>query len=175
MLKDKNQLTDNVYSKAKETFLEYTRSKGLHNTPERLAILKAVCSLSGHFDVESLGEYVEKHERLIVSRATLYNTLNLLEEACIVTKHHFDQGPTLYECTCGTQSHHHLLCTRCGRIIPFDSSSLQQTLSAIPTPGFHPTEYSLKIYGICDKCMKECGEQIVKEKEPFGNKEQHQE
>lgn len=166
-------LTGDLYSKAKETFLAYTKSRGLHNTPERLAILKAVCSLSGHFDVETLGKFVEKREHLPVSRATLYNTLNLLEEAMIVTKHHFDLGPALYECTCGTQSHHHLMCTRCGKIIPFDSKSLQQTLAAIPTPGFHPAEYSLMIYGICDKCMDEMRQPAAAK--DFNNTKEHKE
>ena len=55
-----------------------------------------------------------------VSRATLYNTLNLLAEAGLVCVHHFEDCPTLYEFTYGTAGRNHLLCTGCGRILPFE-------------------------------------------------------
>ena len=67
---------DNTYLAVKKIFIDYLMRCKLRKTPERFAILKEIYSINGHFDIDSLYN-IMKDNKYRVSRATLYNTIDL--------------------------------------------------------------------------------------------------
>lgn len=68
---------------------QYLEAKKLRKTPERYAILDKIYATSEHFDVDLLYEMMSESEYR-VSRATVYNTIDLLVDAGLVRKHQFE-------------------------------------------------------------------------------------
>ena len=89
---------------------QYLEAKKLRKTPERYAILDKIYATSEHFDVDLLYEMMSESEYR-VSRATVYNTIDLLVDAGLVRKHQFGNHPAQYEKSYNMVNHHHLICT----------------------------------------------------------------
>ena len=87
---------DNTYLAVKKLFIDYLVRRKLRKTPERFAILKEIYSTNGHFDIDSLYNQM-KDNKYRVSRATLYNTIDLLLDCWLVIKHQFGHNCAQYE------------------------------------------------------------------------------
>ena len=95
-----------------DSYLEVNNHR---KTPERYTILKAIYKTEGHFTLDELSERLVKDYNFPVSRATLYNTLNLFLQLRLVIRHRF-QGSTVYEACYDNMSHSHQICTVCGKV-----------------------------------------------------------
>ena len=134
-----------------DEFMEYLTLHKHRKTPERFAILDHIYSTKGHFDMDSLYKsMVDMNFR--VSRATFYNTIDLLLDCGLVVKHQFGGNMSKYERSYGNENHNHLICTTCGEVWEMKNDDLLTPAQLKKIRKFTVNYYSMYIYGTCSKC-----------------------
>ena len=126
------------------------RARGQRATPQRLMIASTVTSLPGHATAEQIhGAVAERMPG--VSLPTVYATLELLEELGLVRRLASTAGSAVYDPR--TDSHHHLVCRRCGRIADVDGDvDDDAVMRAARRSGFVPDDAQLVVRGLCADC-----------------------
>ena len=138
---------------ARNMLTAFLEGKRLRKTPERYAILDKVLELSAHFDIMSLYREMEQ-DSYHVSRATIYNTMELLVECGLVRKHQFGNRHAQYEKVLDATNHHHLMCTECGKIKEVKDTELIKYMNLRKYPSFSTQYFALYVYGICSRCAR---------------------
>ncbi len=149
-MKNTTHMDEKRYKEMMQSFTDYMSVKNMRKTEERYAIFECICRSSGHFDVNSLGEKLEE-TNFHVSKATLYNTLDVLLDAGLVVRHQFGSSVE-YELRALAETHLHLICTKCGVIREMKDSTLKKEVDKLRISRFTPEFHALYVYGVCSKC-----------------------
>lgn len=134
------------FTEIKSIFSNYLEKNKQRKTPERFTILEEIYMRSDHFDAETL--YIQmKNKNYNVSRATVYNTLELLVASNLVTKHQFGENSAQYEKSYGYGQHDHIILTDKGKVLEFCDpriENIKATLEEVYNIKIH--NHSLNFY-----------------------------
>ena len=121
---------NDIQEKVRTIFSDYLKVKKHRKTPERFAILSEIYDYNGHFDIETL--YINMQEKKYrVSRATLYNTMDLLLDCSLVRKHQFGKNISLFEKAHESRQHDHIILEDTQEVIEFCDPRIQNIKSTL--------------------------------------------
>lgn len=134
----------------KEIFRSYLKEHNQRQTPERFMVLEEIYRADGHFDADDI-YFNMKDTEARVSRATVYNTLDLLVECGLVQRQQFGQNQYHYERAYAYQQHDHIICQECGTVLEFCDPRIQEIKTMMEKiHNFNISGHSLHFFGNCD-------------------------
>ncbi|HVY51405.1 MAG TPA: Fur family transcriptional regulator [Devosia sp.] len=130
-----------------ETLEEQCVKKGMRMTDQRRVIAQVIEAAEDHPDVEELYRRASAQDPRI-SLSTVYRTLNLFEEAGLVTKHDFKDGRARFE-PIPDEHHDHLIDIRSGRVIEFRNEEIEAIQEVIAKRlGYRLVDHRLELYAV---------------------------
>ena len=144
---------DKLLETVNQKFTEYLIENKCRKTQERYAILNLIYSSNRHFDMDSLYKAMTE-QNFRVSRATLYNTMQILLDCNLVLKHQFGHNLSFYERAYNNELHHHIICTNCNAIREYKNNELKSVIQNRTIKNFSVTHYRLYVFGICNSCSR---------------------
>ncbi len=133
---------------------DYLKEKGFKLTSQRGSVLDTILENTGkHLSAEEIYDLV-KINCPEIGLATVYRTMQVLDELGLVYKNNFDDGRTRYEITQNEDhQHHHLVCRKCGKVIEVEEDLLEQLEHQVEKKyNFSITNHKVKFFGYCNEC-----------------------
>lgn len=144
---------DKIKTAARAALTQYMSQHKLRKTPERFAILDKVFGMASHFSIDTL-HYELERDGYHVSRATVYNAMELLIRAGLVRRNSFANTSPQYEKVTSLTMHYHLICTSCGKIREVKDAEIDALLQSRRFGKFQPAFVDVNIYGLCPYCQR---------------------
>lgn len=137
---------------------EKLKAKESKLTTRRELILRVLLENKGkHLSAEEIYNLV-KCEASDVGLATVYRALELFQEFSLIHAIDFGDGRKRYEFGMKEgqdHHHHHLVCTKCGKIIEVNEDLLEELEKRVSKKhNFAITDHQLKIFGVCSQCAE---------------------
>jgi Fur family ferric uptake transcriptional regulator len=148
-------MKDEILIKAQNILDAKIEEKGLRKTQERYRILKEIYDREDHFEAEELyNDIINKKFNL--SKATVYNVLELLVEIGLVTKHQFkNKNSNVFEKSFSRKQHSHAICIKCQQVEEFCDPRIYHIKENLENQfTMNIVDHSLVLYGICKKCKE---------------------
>ncbi len=136
-------------------FRKHLKADGQKFTAERAKVLDTVIRMERVFEPEDL-LYELRRRRMRVSKATIYRTLKLLQDAGIIEAVLFDQKQTHYQLAYGQPARDQMICIETGKVIEVclpEIAELRDRLAA--RLGWMPIGHRLQIFGVCPDALDE--------------------
>ncbi|MBL9076136.1 MAG: transcriptional repressor [Planctomycetes bacterium] len=132
----------------------HLRQRGFRWTNQRALIVRMALGTHDHFTADELLDLCRRTDPR-VSRATVYRTLAVLEQAGFVDGLDTGDGGRRFEHVLGHAQHDHMVCRVCDRIFEFRDDELERRLAAAARRiGFRNERRSLRVHGTCRSCQK---------------------
>lgn len=142
----------NSNTTAVEKLDKYLKDKGMRRTPERYKILEQVMRFAKQFAVDDLLKAMQDNS-FVVSKATVYNTVELLVDAGILRRLSLSSGRVVFE-RAEAVSLIHLLCEHCNKVKLVKDVNFMAYMNARKFAAFTSNYYNLTIYGVCNDCAR---------------------
>lgn len=138
---------NDIYEEVKTIFTNYLKNHDYRKTQGRYDILFEIYAINDHFEVETL--YLTlKNKNYHISRATIYNTIDLLLDCGLIVKHSFGNKAGSYEKAYGSRQHDHIINLQNQNVVEFQDERIQQMAEDIAKKyNFDLTHYAFTIYG----------------------------
>jgi Fur family ferric uptake transcriptional regulator len=135
-------------------FSDFLARSGLKSTRQRDRIVRAFFAAGRHVSAEELYHQIRSQDPN-VGLVTVYRTLKLLRQAGLATERKFGDAYARFDPNPADWTHHHLICTRCGKIQEFQDATLRALGAKVArSQGFTVTEQRLELYGVCRECAR---------------------
>jgi Fur family ferric uptake transcriptional regulator len=142
----------------RQIFNDYIRSEGLRETEQRVEILEAFLKTEDHVSVDDLYSNLKRRKRR-VGYATVHRTMKLIAECGLARVVSFEDGVARFEHRYNHEHHHHLVCTRCKKVIEFTSERMEAgEKSVLRRYGFKMESHRYEIFGVCCECRGKMAE-----------------
>lgn len=144
-----------LHRQEKQQLKRLFEAEGIDRIEDRLVVLEVFLAIERHISFQELMSISQGNGHCF-EPAFVKKTLNLLCRYGFATMKKFEGQPTLYEHRHLGLHHDHLICTKCGKIVEFESrqmEDLQVEIAALH--GFHVLQHKMEIYGLCSDCLKE--------------------
>lgn len=133
-----------------EQLRNYIIKNKLRNTEERYFVLEEIIALNSHFTTQELYEHVKT--KFQISRASIYNIIDLFIDASLIVRHPFPGREIEYELRQRAITHHHKICTKCGKVKEFTDLKISKAINKREFTAFDTEFHMVYLYGLCKKC-----------------------
>lgn len=139
---------------ARDILIDYMSERKMRKTAERFDVLEDIYAHPRHFTAEALFDSLTARGKRL-TLATVYNTIALLLDCGLLTRHCFDGRGFVYEPTYHIAPHDHFICERCGRVTELVDGRVADTVrECAADSAFMVHSHRLYVYGVCKKCQR---------------------